>query len=315
MNDFLTKPPIWAAAACLTIVGVGSGVVLMKDNRTSSIENSEEVRFPVATEPPPSPEELASPHLRAAEQRALLLIEPQLAALDAFFHEAKRGSEAFVDSALSWNSKLKLITDCVAEDNGHEAHIREQIDSHLFTQDKLQATTAAMTSTLLTGMESIESQMLVDLRVDVEEFSAAYEFGSRNEKEIHRAYALMTATVRDELDSRLQAELGREVASLIASSVAAKLVVKLGVSAGLLGTGAASSWASFGIGLGVAIAADQLLEKWMDSKQQLITVIHEALDDQALTMRTELERQLEDYVKRRASLRQDAVMQLLQPNS
>ena len=311
VNDLWTKPSTWAATACLTVMGVGTGMVFMEDNSSHVIESSPVTHLRVVDVP--SPEELATPHLEAAQQQAQTLIEPQLAALDAFFWQAKQGSEAFVDSALSLDSKFKLVADCLADDNGYESYLREQIDLYLFAEDKLQETIGGMMTTLLTNMEDIESQMLVDLRADVEEFSAAYDFGERDEAQIHYSYASMTARVKDELNTQLQAKLGSEVTSFIASSVAAKVVVKLGVSAGLLGTGAASGWASFGVGLGVAVAADQLLETWMDSKGQLMTVVHEALDDQALTMRTELQRQLYDYVMRRASLRRDAVLTLLQP--
>ena len=50
----------------------------------------------------------------------------------------------------------------------------------------------------------------------------------------------------------------------MAGEVLAQVAVRLGVSAGILGTGAASGWATFGIGLVAGLVVDQIVSRLWD---------------------------------------------------
>jgi len=52
--------------------------------------------------PRPSPEELARPHLKKAEERAQEAIAAHLESVDRFFAQAKENSRAMAEHILSW---------------------------------------------------------------------------------------------------------------------------------------------------------------------------------------------------------------------
>ena len=64
--------------------------------------------------------------------------------------------------------------------------------------------------------------------------------------------------------------------------VLTQVAIRLGVSAGILGTGAASSWATLGIGLVVGIVIDQIVmtiwNSWSDPEGKLVDSLNQQLD-------------------------------------
>ncbi len=85
---------------------------------------------PLEIKLPPSPKEVALPHLTSAEQEAERVIEEHVKALDTFFADAKKGTPTFAAGALSWSSKWRLAADYVpfTEKNRHEKFIRSQFE-------------------------------------------------------------------------------------------------------------------------------------------------------------------------------------------
>ena len=112
--------------------------------------------------------------------------------------------------------------------------------------------------------------MLVKLRADLADSdlgrgkkTAVFNSDAAFLAECHRLEAELLPTLSRELG----VTISREVASFVAMDVATQIVIRvaealaveLGVSAGILGTGAASSVATLGVGLVVGIVIDAML--------------------------------------------------------
>jgi hypothetical protein len=115
-----------------------------------------------------------------------------------------------------------------------------------------------------------------------------------------------------------------QVVSLITGEVLTQVATRLGVSAGILGTGAASSWATFGIGLVVGIIVDQIVawvwDWYADPTGTLAGQLGTRLDgvnrlivdgsDDVQGLRS----RLEAYAEQRAAMRETALLAILQEN-
>jgi hypothetical protein len=98
--------------------------------------------------------------------------------------------------------------------------------------------------------------------------------------------------------------------------------MKLGVSAGILGTGTASSCATFGIGIVVAVIVDEIVSRvwdwYADPKGNLTTALDAKLDElHGLIVDgsegvTGLRARLRQFAKQRSVVRQKVVADVLQ---
>jgi hypothetical protein len=100
------------------------------------------------------------------------------------------------------------------------------------------------------------------------------------------------------------------------------VAVRLGVSAGILGTGAASGWATLGIGVVVGLIVDQIVswvwDWWADPRGNLAAELDKKLDeinrlivDGSADVQG-LRDRLKQFARERAAARRIAVLSLLQ---
>ena len=100
-----------------------------------------------------------------------------------------------------------------------------------------------------------------------------------------------------------------------------QVAVRLGVSAGILGTGAASGWATLGIGVLVGLVIDQMVSAIWSQFSDPTKNLEDELNYQLKVMQRVicygdektkgLEQHFEEIAKSRAELRRIAVLQLL----
>ena len=282
---------------------------------------------------PPSPAKLAQPHLDRAEQECDRIIEEHVKVLDAFFADSKKNTRAFAEEALSWGSKWRLVADKVPFTSGgrHEKYIRERFEVHVFKPSDLETAVKQIVTSYLTHVRSIENKMLVDLRTDVAEFPSDYLLAQIDEQKVTATYEAALAKAIDATGSGLRDDLATELVSIIAGELLAQVAVRLGVSAGILGTGAASGWATFGVGVVVGLIVDQIVswvwDWWADPKGSLAADLDKKLDeihrlivdgadgdDQAKAVQG-LRSRLKQSALERTTIRQQAVLTLLQPQA
>ncbi|HUY35137.1 MAG TPA: hypothetical protein VMV69_20500 [Pirellulales bacterium] len=89
--------------------------------------------------------------------------------LARFFQNAKQGLPTFADEALGWRSKWYLGVDYVPW-TSHERHatfLREKFQEHIFGDTDLQLAMKQCFEAFRREVESVESEMLVELRLDM----------------------------------------------------------------------------------------------------------------------------------------------------
>lgn len=274
--------------------------------------------------PAPSPEEIAGPHLRWAEKQSAQVLDEHLREIDAFFSQAKKNTPEFSERALSFSSKWRLVADHVPFTRGgrHDAFLRTQFEQHLFKPAELGAVIEQVVASYVAHLRSIEGEMLVKVRADVADFPDTYLVAELDEAALAARYDDALSHALAATGSGVRSDVATQVVSLIAGEVLTQVAVKLGVSAGILGTGAASSWATFGIGAVVGLIVDQIvswvwdwyadpvgsLAKQLNAK---LAGLHRLIVDGADGVQG-LRTRLRAYAADRARMREAAVLSVLQ---
>ena len=274
----------------------------------------------------PSPEEIIRPHLVWAERRSEEVLTEHLRLIDDFFVMAKKGTPEFADRALSFTSKWRLVVDHVPLTRGgrHEKFLRLQFEQHVFRPSQLGGTVEQVVAGYLAQVRSIEGEMLVELRADVADFPETYVVAELDEACWRARYDDALFDTLAATGSDLRSDVAGQVVSLIAGEVLTQVATRLGVSAGILGTGAASSWATFGIGVVVGLIVDQIVawvwDWYADPTGTLVRQLNSRLDhlnrlivDGADDVQG-LRARLKACAAQRAAIREAALLAILQTN-
>lgn len=277
-------------------------------------------------QPAPSPEEIARPHLKWAEQEAANALDEHLSQVDQFFADSKQHTPEFAQRALGWGSKWRFAADHVPFTKGgrHQAFIRTQFEEHLFTPAQLAELVVQVVASYLAHLRSVEGEMLVRVRADVADFPEAYPIARLDEANFEAQYDEAVAQALASASSGVRSDVGTLLVSEIAGEVLAQVAIRLGVSAGILTTGAGSSWATFGVGLVVGLIVDQIVswvwDWYADPIGSLTAQLNAKLDgirrllvdgsDDVQGLRS----RLRSYAEERARVREAAVLAVLEAN-
>jgi hypothetical protein len=314
---------IAAIAGGLGCLGVLVGVLLLRQQTGVPPVTNRPAATTLAISKSPSPADIAAPHLHNAERRCAAVIGEHVRALDVFFAQAKKNTPAFAEEALSFGSKWRLVADHLPFSAGgrHEAFLRRQFESHVFSKESLEQAIAQVVSSYLTQVNSIENQMLVDLRADVADLPSKHLLASHDDRQLRAEFDEALTIAMASSGSSLTADIGGQLVSFLTGEVLAQVAVRLGVSAGILGTGAASGWATFGIGVLVGVIVDQIIawvwDWYADPKGDLAAGLNDKLSEiQRLIVSGDgkvegLRRRLERFAAERSVARRQAVLALL----
>lgn len=330
------------------VIAVLFGRPLLESFRETPTSTSPEIKPPPAqTKVPPPPEEVAKPHLSRAEQEAELVIEEHVKAINSFFADSKKSTRDFAVESLGFRSKITLVGDQVPsifnwlfEDEfsiikwatgkdlslknseKHKRFIREKFEEHVFKPAQLKDAVEQVVKSYLAHMRSIESKMLVDLRTDVSDFPTTYPLAQLDDKRLQESYDQALSRAIAATGSDLRDDIATQLVSIIAGEVLSQVALRLGVSAGILGTGAASGWATLGIGVVVGLIVDQIVawawDWWADPKGNLAADLDKKLDEMnrliidGSTDVQGLRDRLKQFSRERATTRKAAVLSLLQ---
>jgi hypothetical protein len=306
-------------------IGVVVGVILGRPLLEFVSERHEPSSPPQLLLPPP-PEEIAKPHLSRAEEAVEHAIEEHLQAIDNFFADSKKNTPVFVEQALSWRSKWRLLADYVPYTSGtrHREFIRQPFEEHVFSAQQLEDVLQQIVRSYVTHVRSIEGQMLVDLRADASEFPTVYPLAALNDEQLQERYDQVLSHAIAESGGALQQDIAGQVVAFIVGELVTVLITKFGTSAAILGTGAASNWTTIGIGLVVGVIVDAIVSKlwdwWADPKGTLAAEIDRQLDEMnrlivvgAADVKG-LRQRLKEFAQERAVQRKTAVLSLLEPS-
>jgi hypothetical protein len=211
-------------------------------------------------------------HLSATDEKSNTAIDTRLKPLADLFAKGRKGSKAFAAEALSWNGKWELIKGMVRGGESHRLYLSEAFGRHVFTSDQLRDAMESAVSLYLVDVEGYEAEMLVKIRVDLADPSRPDKLLPAHlsgEEEFRREYRKLSERVITDLHLDLGVTVGRELGIMIASDVAAQAALQaaraaateMGVNAGILGTGAASTVATLGLGIVVAYILDAIVDQ------------------------------------------------------
>ncbi len=287
---------------------------------------------PAAPDQPraPTPEELAAPHLEWAQRECGQRLYRELIPIEDFFRDAKRNAPAFSKAALNWSSKWRLMADYVPGTKGdrHDTYLRSEFEKLLFTPAKLEQVIDNSIRNYQLQIESIENEMLVRIRKGALDFPDNYQLAAISKDELQSNYEQAINRVIDKSQSDFTRSAGGEVVSLIAGEVLTQVAIRLGISAGILGTGAAASPYTLGLGIVVGVIVDQLVtwvyDRTADPKAELVKELNKKFDEirglildgppaaKDGTKEPGLRERLRTYAEQRGEVRRQAVLEMLQ---
>jgi hypothetical protein len=301
----------------VSLAGVTVGVCLSQLRRAQSDATIEPT--PARIILPPKPEEVAAAHLNSADRACEAIIEEHVAAIEAFFQQARSNTEAFAKASLGWGSKWRLVSDHLplAEGGQHERYIREQFEAYVFSREEMEQAVTGLIRNYLAQVQSIENRMLVGLRADVADLGDVYAIAGLDDTQLREAFDQAISQAIASAAGSLPGDIGVQLVSIIGGEVLTQVATRMGISAGILGTGAASSSVTFGVGLVVGVIVDYMVawvwDWWADPTGELADAMNAKLDAMQKEMEDSLRSRLNTFASERSMLRQSTVLALLQP--
>ncbi|MCY2983556.1 MAG: hypothetical protein NTY15_07955 [Planctomycetota bacterium] len=271
----------------------------------------------------PSPVTIAAPHLNRAEESIAKATRTHFQAIDALFVRSRSQSPTFAKSALGWGSKWRIIADATPFTRGdrHAEYLKEQFEAQVLKGEDLSKAIEQAVNEFLAEIRNSESKMLVDLRVDVEDFKSTYELGRMDSAEVQSQFDAAVENAMLISGNDLQSNISSQLVSIVVGEVLTQVAIRLGVSAGILGTGAASGWFTLGVGVIVGLVIDQIVSAIWTHISDPQKNLEEELNIQLKVMQRlicfgdkdtkGLVQHFEEIAKSRAELRRVAVSKLL----
>jgi hypothetical protein len=243
--------------------------------------------------------------------------------LASLFNRARSKTDAFAKLALGWGSKWRVAMDAMpfTQGNRNAAFLKQQFEEQVLSGAELEQSMKQCVNEFLADMRSIENQMLVDIKADIAELPGDYSITSLSEAELQAYFEEAIANANRTAGEDLGSDVSSQLVSLVVGEVLTQVAIRLGVSAGILSTGAASGWATLGVGLLAGIIIDQLVNtvwnQWNDPHGNLVDVLNHQLDvmQNAICNGDEttqgIQQQFEIIATKRASLRHAAMQKIL----
>jgi len=261
--------------------------------------------------------QIAKDYLNKLEKDTETLILSEFTDLNQFFITSKKNIPSFVDEALGYYSKWKIIIDNIPYTSGgtHEKFIREKFEEIVLKPNQLEKEVRLTVTNYLDKVSSMENRMLVDLRADIPDISKDYfnENLSVNlfQEKVDKIVVLASVASTEDISPTIVLNL----ASIIAGEALTAVAIQMGVSSGILTTGAVTGWATFGIGLVVSLIVDQIigwLWNWYaDPKGMLIQKLITKLNEIFLLVTTKLREELKKNAGKRDTARRNVILDFL----
>jgi hypothetical protein len=252
--------------------------------------------------------------------------DEHLRAIDRFFDEVKGRTPRFAEQILGWSSKWRLVSDKLpfTRTDRHARFLDKTFRDELFSPEQLTDAIDGVIRDYTDAVAGIENRMLVRIRADVGDLEpAALPPAFADETKLRAAFDEAMHAALDRTRADLRADVTREAVSLVAGEVLTMVAVRLGVSGGILAAGAGSSWATFGVGLVVAVIVDQIVtwvwEWWRDPQGDVTRTMNTKLDEiRRLIVEGDgaaapgLRQRLDELATRRDTVRRAAMAEMIE---
>lgn len=266
---------------------------------------------------------VVSPHLQRCEKRIDEATTRHTDAVAELINRSRLKVPEFAGVALGLGSKWRIVADAIPYTRGgrHEAFMREQFEKIVLKSTDLEKSIESSIQSFLMELRSIEGKMLVELRADIEDFPDVDWSQWSDEDLLRTKFDQAISNAIETSGQEFRGTIGSQMVSLIAGEVLTQVAVRMGVSAGILGAGAASGWATFGIGVVAGIVIDQVIANiwsyWSNPKEELSAQIVYQLDTiQILVCQGDeqtmgLKQHFQRVADERRGLRRDALLHML----
>lgn len=214
-------------------------------------------------------------HLLRAKEQTEQLVQSNFPSIDPLFTKAHDGILPFTEVCLGGTSKWKMVLDAIPLRRGgeHEAFLKQEFESKVLSSRDLERAIEQTIRDFLLRVRDIESEMLVDMKADIEDLPGFESLHGIDPVAMATKFDEALANASEKVGGDLYANVNTQLVSLLAGEVLAQVAIRLGVSGGILGAGAASSWATFGVGLLASLVVDQLVTRlwdwWADPEIEL----------------------------------------------
>lgn len=233
-----------------------------------------------------------SRHLAPADAAGSAAVDKSLESINQFFADRKPGVRSFAKSILSMRGKGEFVRGKLprAEAEHHLKFLDREFSEHVFEPKELRQAIELAINDYLKTLSAIENKLLVQCQTDIRSLDpAAHEllpfavdeaaFAGEYQKLLDQVVAEVSRDVRLGTAREVVSLVSGEIAAVVAVRVGAAVATKLGVDAGILGAGAASSWATFGLGIAAAVVVDVALDWVMKvAGHDPVTAIAEKLE-------------------------------------
>jgi hypothetical protein len=276
---------------------------------------------PLVKRTPPTAEQIVARDLNWAKAQGMSGVKQDLAPIHELFSHGREGTRLFVDDALGWSSKWKLVSDFVTRSDAHSEYLKAQFEQHVFSDEQLESAVEESINAYLKHLDDVDSLLLVKLQADLASVPAAQLARGVDKAAIRQILDEALGEARDAARSDLGGMLEREIASWVAGEVLTAVGVELATSTGILSAGAASGMVTVGAGVIVGIIADWAVswayDRMYDPVGELTNKVNEQLngmEQMILTGDAEhpgLQVRLLRYAQERADARNDAIKDAL----
>lgn len=269
-------------------------------------------------------QEIVAHNLSWANQESASGMNFGLAPVHELFGQGRQGVRAFVDDALGWSSRFKLVKDYFSDGDEHTEFLEDQFSEKIFSDEQLESAIESSVSAYLRHLDDVDSQLLVRLQADLSDVPKDQFAASIDHDAIRELLDSALSQAKTAAESDFGPTVGREIASLVAGEVLTAVAAELATSSGILSAGAASGTVTLGVGLVVGVIADYavtwMYEKAYDPRGELTKRVNQQLDQleqMILVGNSEqpgLERRLQDYAMRRSQAREAAIRAAIFPS-
>lgn len=183
----------------------------------------------------------------AAYQKCQLAVEKEAAALEKWYlSRCGEHTKRAADSLAGWTAKRKIMFLSKEE---LAQYTKEVLDKEVFSEADCQKKIVSAIAHVSKSWLDAEDELSIQ--------TDCFELSSKAKAEKIRASGM--SIPNNDLRGQVIRSLQTEGVSLVAGELAAQIAVQMATSAGILGTGAALSWETFGIGLVVGVVGGSMM--------------------------------------------------------
>ena len=122
---------------------------------------------------PLTAQQIVSRDLSWAKEQGTSAVKQELAPIRELFSHGREGTRLFVDDALGWSSKWKLVSDFVTRSDAHAEYLKAQFEQHIFSDEQLENAVEEAINAYLKHLDDVDSLLLVKLQADLASVPAA----------------------------------------------------------------------------------------------------------------------------------------------